>query len=78
MKIALIGFSGLVGSRVLAELRCRGHTVTGIARDVKSIASQPGLSLCVGDVTSAAELASLCRPRCGPAHRGSSRPIRKP
>ena len=59
MKIALIGVSGRVGSRLLAELLRRGHTVTGIARDVKSVASQPGLSLSVGEATSAAELAPL-------------------
>jgi putative NADH-flavin reductase len=59
MKIALIGVSGRVGSRLLAELLSRGHTVTGIARDVKSVASQPGLSLSVGEATNAAELTLL-------------------
>lgn len=33
MKIALIGVSGRVGSRLLTELLSRGHSVTGIARD---------------------------------------------
>ena len=31
-KIALIGASGKIGSKIAAELLQRGHTVTGIAR----------------------------------------------
>ncbi|MGH8148290.1 MAG: NAD(P)H-binding protein, partial [Rhodanobacteraceae bacterium] len=33
MNVVLIGASGRVGSRLLAELLRRGHHVTGIARD---------------------------------------------
>lgn len=32
MKVALIGASGNVGSRILAELLGRGHEVTGVVR----------------------------------------------
>ena len=42
MKIALIGATGLVGSRVLNEALERGHHVTAIARNTASIASRPG------------------------------------
>lgn len=59
MNIALIGVSGHVGSRLLAELLGRGHSVTGIARDTTKLASQPGLLLKVGDATQAARLAPL-------------------
>jgi len=59
MKIALIGASGRVGSRLLAELLSRGHTVTGIARDAAQLASRPGLTLAPGDATRPAELAPL-------------------
>ena len=34
MKIALIGITGRVGSRVADELLKRGHQVTGIARNL--------------------------------------------
>jgi putative NADH-flavin reductase len=32
MNVALVGPTGTVGSRLLAELLRRGHDVTGIAR----------------------------------------------
>src|SRR4051812_46349555 len=59
MKVALIGVSGRVGSRILDELLRRGHTVTGIARNVKSVAFRPRLELRVGEATSTAQLAPL-------------------
>lgn len=59
MKVALIGFSGQVGTRLLAELLRRGHEVTGIARDVRGSAGRPGLRLKRGDATRATELAPL-------------------
>jgi len=51
MKIALIGASGRIGSRLLAEMLERGHSVTGIARDSTKVASRPGLVLKNGDAT---------------------------
>lgn len=59
MKVALIGVSGRVGTRLLTELLRRGHEVTGIARDVRGVAARPGLQLKSGDATRAAELAPL-------------------
>lgn len=59
MKIALIGVSGRVGSRLLTELLSRGHSVTGIARDVSKLANRPGLVLKTGDAIEAAQLAPL-------------------
>jgi len=38
VKVALIGASGQAGSRLLAELSARGHTVTAIARHPEKIA----------------------------------------
>ncbi len=37
MKIALIGASGFIGTRLLAELTQRGHDVTAIARNPEKI-----------------------------------------
>lgn len=51
MKVALIGVSGRVGSRIVAELLKRGHTVTGIARNPGKVAPRPGLILREGDAT---------------------------
>lgn len=59
MKVALIGISGQVGSRLLAELLRRGHEVTGIARDTGGVAARPRLLLKNADATRPAQLAPL-------------------
>ncbi|MFF7398092.1 NAD(P)-dependent oxidoreductase [Achromobacter sp. NPDC008082] len=51
MKIALIGITGRVGSRVADELLKRGHQVTGIARNPADVNAQPGLTVQQGDAT---------------------------
>ena len=56
MKIALIGISGRVGSRLAAELLKRGHAVTGIARDVSNIELRPNLGLKAVDANQAESL----------------------
>jgi uncharacterized protein len=43
MKVALIGASGMVGARILAELAARGHAVTAIARNTARVATLPGV-----------------------------------
>jgi len=43
MKIALIGASGNVGSRIAAELSSRGHEITAIARKAAKISALPGV-----------------------------------
>lgn len=50
MKIALIGASGAVGSRVLAELTRRGHEVTAIARNIVKIPARAGVTPRTADV----------------------------
>jgi putative NADH-flavin reductase len=57
MRVALIGASGNVGSRVLAELVSRGHTVTGIARNPEAITARPRVTTAKGDVNEPAALA---------------------
>jgi putative NADH-flavin reductase len=57
MNVALIGFSGRVGSRVFAELLARGHTVTGIARRAAGARPGPGVAVRQADATDAAQLA---------------------
>jgi len=61
MKIALIGASGQVGSRILAELSSRGHSVTAIARDPTKIASLPGVTAVAGDIEATDDLAQTLK-----------------
>jgi putative NADH-flavin reductase len=57
MRVALIGASGNVGSRILTELVSRGHAVTGIARTPASIAAGPRVAAVAGDVNEPVALA---------------------
>lgn len=59
MKIALLGVTGNVGTRLLAELRRREHEVTGIARNPEKVPPQAGLTLKRGDMKNEAELTKL-------------------
>lgn len=59
MKIALIGVTGRVGSRLLDEMLRRGHEVTGIARHVEKVAPRTHLALASADVNDALQLAPL-------------------
>jgi uncharacterized protein len=61
MKIALIGATGNVGSRVLAELTRRNHTVTAIVRDPEKVPAQPGVTAKKGDVSDPQCLADLLK-----------------
>ena len=59
MNVALIGASGNVGSRILAELACRGHAVTAIARDPTRVPVLPDVVAKGGDVADQPRLAAL-------------------
>ena len=61
MKLALLGVTGNVRIRLLAELLRRAHEVTGIARHPDKIPVQAGLTLKVGDVRNEAALSELLR-----------------
>jgi putative NADH-flavin reductase len=50
MKIALIGATGNVGRRIVAEALRRGHQVTAIARDVSKVEVQEGVTTSRGDI----------------------------
>ena len=45
MKIALVGSTGNIGSRVLAEALGRKHLVIGITRDPEKLAARDGLTV---------------------------------
>ncbi len=59
MKVALIGATGNVGTRLLAELVSRGHTVTAIVRHPEKVKAQPGVIAKRGDALDKTGLASL-------------------
>ena len=59
MKIAIIGATGLVGTKVLSESLDRGHEVTAIVRNPEKLPAHPKLGAVRGDATNPAELASL-------------------
>ena len=59
MKIALIGASGFVGSKILSEALRRGHQVTAILRRPQRIAPHPNLTVVEGDVLRRDQLARV-------------------
>jgi uncharacterized protein len=61
MNIALIGATGFVGSKVLAEALTRGHQVTAVVRTPGKVEARPGLTVVQGDASDAASLAALVK-----------------
>jgi putative NADH-flavin reductase len=59
MNIALIGATGFVGSRLLAELTRRGHQVTAIVRNPEKVPAGPSVTARKGDVFDRDGLAAL-------------------
>ncbi|WP_277185080.1 NAD(P)-dependent oxidoreductase [Caballeronia sp. BR00000012568055] len=52
-KIAIVGATGNVGSRLLGESLRRGHTVTALARDASKVESREGVTAMNVDVLDA-------------------------
>lgn len=61
MKIAIIGATGRVGTRLIDEALSRGHTVTAIARQADKLAARPGLATINADVADTEALAAATR-----------------
>lgn len=59
MKIALIGATGFIGSRLLTELTSRGHQVTAIVRNPEKVPQGAGITALKGDVYDRDGLAAL-------------------
>ena len=60
MKIALIGATGFVGSKLLHEALNRGHQVTAIVRDASKVSEKNDLlTVVTGDANKPEELAKL-------------------
>ncbi|MGO4157748.1 NAD(P)-dependent oxidoreductase [Cupriavidus sp. YAF13] len=58
MKIAIIGATGRVGTRLIDEALSRGHTVTAIARQADKLATRPGLATINADAADTKALAA--------------------
>jgi len=61
MKIALIGASGNVGSRIAAELSSRGHEITAIARKTAKISALPGVKPTAVDIANTDALVPILK-----------------
>lgn len=61
MNVALVGATGNVGQRLLAELVRRGHAVTAIARHPEEVPTLPGVTARAGDVLDPAGLTALLK-----------------
>jgi uncharacterized protein len=59
MKIALVGATGNVGTRLISELTRRGHHVTAIARHPETFQNQAFVSPVSGDVQNENALAAV-------------------
>jgi putative NADH-flavin reductase len=59
VKVALIGATGSIGSKILSEALNRGHQVTAIARNVEALKSQPNLTVKQGDAADSGALAKV-------------------
>ena len=61
MKIALIGATGFVGSKVMAEALRRGHQVTALSRNAAKLPTTPGLTVVAADATDPAAIAQAVK-----------------
>ncbi|HKV03726.1 MAG TPA: NAD(P)-dependent oxidoreductase [Candidatus Acidoferrales bacterium] len=61
MKVALIGATGFVGAKILAEALRRGHRVTAIVRHPQRLTPHPNLTAVNADVLHRDELARILR-----------------
>lgn len=59
MKVAIIGASGFVGSRILSEALSRGHEVTAVVTNPDKLPADPRLTAVTGDATDPAALTPL-------------------
>jgi len=57
MRIALVGATGFIGSKILTEAVSRGHTVTALCRHPEKVPAQEGVRALAVDVNDAAALA---------------------
>lgn len=60
-KIAVIGATGFVGSKVVKELSDRGYQVLAIARNTDNISGQPNIKAVNADINDTGQLAEILK-----------------
>lgn len=60
-RIALIGGTGNIGSRILDEALARKHEVTAVTRDPRKLSARAGMTIRAGSTTDAPALASILK-----------------
>ncbi len=61
MNVALVGATGNIGSKILAELVSRGHSVTAIARNPEKVPASGAVRTETADASDVAALATLLK-----------------
>lgn len=61
MKVAVVGASGNIGSKVVAELAARGHKVTAVARNAGKLPAGGAVTAAAADASDAAALAAVLK-----------------
>jgi putative NADH-flavin reductase len=61
MKVALVGATGNIGSKIMAELLSRGHTVTAIARNADKLSPSAKVNIVAIDASDTGGLAKALR-----------------
>ena len=61
MKIAIVGATGNVGSRLVDEALSRGHRVTAVARNASRLPPDAGLTFSAADATDPGQLSEALR-----------------
>lgn len=61
MNVALIGATGNIGTKILAELVARGHSVTAIARNTDKVSPSGNVKVVAVDAADTAALANALR-----------------
>src|ERR1700754_4597409 len=61
MNVTVYGATGNSGSEIVKELLRRGHTVTGVARKVDSLKSQPEVTAKTDDLSNVDAIANIIK-----------------
>jgi putative NADH-flavin reductase len=61
MKVALIGATGFIGSKILDEALRRGHNVTGIVRNISKLPFHKNIIAAKGDILNTDEIAKIIK-----------------
>lgn len=61
MKVVVYGATGNAGSEIVKELVARGHKVTGVARNIEKLKSQPAVTAKTDDLSNVGAIAEVIK-----------------